>query len=142
MTRLRTKQERAGFTVIECVIAIAVMGVAAVLVAQIGVRSLAERVNAEEQFAAQEATANVLEAARAAPWADLTPAWAAAVQPPADLAARLDDATLAVRVEPEKDRPRVKRVTVELRWSPAEGHGERTVTTVALFADRAAGGGS
>lgn len=138
MTSLR---RRPGFTVIECVVAIAVLGVAAVLVAQIGVRSLAERVNVEEHFAAQEATANILEVARATAWTDLTPAWASTVRPPNALTTRLDDVKLTVRVEPEKGRPRIKRVTVELRWSPAEGHGDRAVTTMALFADRAAGGG-
>src|SRR5207302_10660659 len=108
----------------------------------LGTRALAERVRADEQFVAVESAANVLEVARARPWADLTPEWAAGQRLPEDLTDRLPDALLAVRVEPEPDRPRVKRVTVELRWQERGGPITRTVTTVALFADRTAGGGS
>lgn len=142
MRRASRTRNRPGFTIMESVIAIAMLCVAMIMVAQIGVRSLAERTNAEEQFVAIEATANVLETARATAWADLTPAWAAALKPTPDVVARLDDVALAVRVEPEKDRPRVKRVTVEVRWSPGERAGLRTITTVGLFADRTARSGS
>lgn len=142
MTGAYRRRSRLGFTVVESVIAIAMLGVAMIMVAQIAVRSLAERTHAEEEFTALEASANVLESARATPWSELTPAWAAAVKPSADLAARLQGATVTVHVEPEKDRPRVKRVTVEVRWTAAERARERSVTTVGLFADRAAGGAS
>jgi hypothetical protein len=93
-------------------------------------------------LAAIEAAATLLEAARALPWADLTQEWAAGQRLPDDLAARLHDAAFAVRVESEPDRPRVKRVTVELGWTHVDRAKARTVKLVGLFADRAAGGGS
>ncbi|MFO0808443.1 MAG: type II secretion system protein [Gemmataceae bacterium] len=133
---------RHGYTIVECVVAIAVLGFAALLVVEVGVHSLVERTRAEEHFAAMEAVANELEAARAIPWATLTPEWAAARKPSADVISRLVDASLTVRVEPEKERPRVKRMTAELRWKPNIGSTQQTVSMTGLFADRTAGGGS
>jgi hypothetical protein len=86
--------------------------------------------------------ANVLEAARTRPWADLTPEWAAAQRLPDDLTDRLHEAVFTVRVEPEPDRPGVKRVSVELRWKQRDGTPARPITLAGLFADRSAGGGS
>jgi hypothetical protein len=117
-----------------------VLASAAILAAQLGTWTLAERGYAIERLTASECAANVLEAARATPWADLTPAWAAGRKLPADVTGRLNAAALTVRVEPEADRPRVKRVTVELHWKPRTGPKEQTVTLVGLFADRSAGG--
>jgi hypothetical protein len=139
MNEFRGRQ-RAGFTVLETVAALGILAVVAVLVAQLGFWSLAERARAEEQFAAVESTANVLEAARARPWAELTPEWAAAQRLPEDVAIRMEDGVLTVRVEPEPDRPRVKRISVELRWHQREGLPSRSVTTMGLFADRSEGG--
>src|SRR5947209_4820676 len=135
-------RRRPGFTMMEITIALALLGTATVLVAQVATASLAERTRAAERLAAIEETANVLEAARARPWPDLTPDWAAAQRLPDELAGRLRQAVLTVRVEPESDRPRVKRVTVELSWKHSDGTQARTARTVGLFADRAAGGGS
>jgi type II secretory pathway pseudopilin PulG len=144
MTRYvgRHRLSRLGFTAMEVVIALALLGTATVLVAQVATTSLAERVRAAERLAAIEETANVLEAARACPWADLTPDWAAAQRLPDELAARLRQAAFTVRIEPEPDRPGVKRVSVELSWKHADGAQARTAKTVGLFADRSAGGGS
>jgi hypothetical protein len=96
----------------------------------------------EERLAAMEAAANVLELARSRPWADLTPTWAASQQAPDGLVARLLDPALTVTVAAEKDRPRVKRVTVEVNWTDGKGKGAPPVTLVGLYADRSAGGGS
>jgi type II secretory pathway pseudopilin PulG len=133
---------RPGFTVLETVIALGMLASVIVLVAQLATWSLAERSRSDERLAALEQAANVLEAARARPWADLTPEWAAAQRLPDELATRLDDARYTVCVEPEADRPRVKRVTVELGWTHRDRAQARTVKLVGLFADRAAGGGS
>jgi type II secretory pathway pseudopilin PulG len=133
---------RPAFTAIEMAIALALLATATVLVAQVATTSLAERTRTAERLAAIEETANVLEAARTRPWADLTPEWAAAQRLPDELANRLRQAVFTVRVEPEPDRLRVKRVTVELSWKHSDGAQARTARTVALFADRTAGGGS
>src|SRR5437763_3151952 len=138
----RRRFGRPAFTAMEVVIALALLGTATVLVAQVATASLAERVRAAERLAAIEETANVLEAARARPWADLTPDWAASQRLPDELAARLRQPVFTVRVEPEPDRPRVKRVSVELSWRHADGAQARTAKTVGLFADRSAGGES
>jgi hypothetical protein len=124
----------------ETVIALGMLSLAMVLVAQLGTWTLAERVRAEERLAAIEGVGNVLEAARARLWSDLTPEWAAEQRLTDDLADRLHEAVLTVRVEPESDRPRVKRVTVQLGWTHGDGATARTVAAVGLFADR--GGGS
>ena len=130
---------RSGFTIMETVIALGMLSLAMVLVAQLGTWTLAERKRADERFAAIEGAANVLEAARARPWAELTPEWAAEQRLTDDLADRLRKAVLTVRVEPEPDRPRVKRVTVQLEWTHGDGAKARTAAAVALFADRAGG---
>jgi type II secretory pathway pseudopilin PulG len=131
---------RNGFTIMETAIALALLSFAMVLVAQLGTWTLAERARADERLAALEGVANVLEAARARPWADLTPEWAAEQRLTDDLADRLHEAVLTVRVEPEPDRPRVKRVTVQLGWTHVDGATARTAAAVGLFAGR--GGGS
>jgi hypothetical protein len=82
----------------------------------------------------------MLEAARARPWAELTPEWAAAKKLPEDVAARLSDPSLAVRVAEEPGRPRVKRVTIELKWTDRNGKAAPPIVLVGLFADRSAGG--
>lgn len=142
MNDRRPLARRPGFTVLEIVVALGVLSVVMVFVAQLATWALAERARADDQMAAVECTANVLETARTRAWADLTPEWAAGQQVPADLTDRLSDAVLTIRVEPEPDRTRVKRVTVELRWQLGNGVPTRTVTMVGLFADRSAGGAS
>jgi type II secretory pathway pseudopilin PulG len=133
---------RGGFTVMETIVALSVLAAVSVLVAQTAVWALGERTRTEDRLVAMEAAANVLEEARARPWAELTPEWAAGMKPSGDVAARLPDAALTVRVEPEKDRDRVKRVTVELTWLDRIGRTAPPVSLVGLFADRSAGGGS
>jgi hypothetical protein len=121
---------RNGFTLLETTIAVGVLTTAAVLAAQLGTWSLIERGRTEERLAATDAAANILEAARAQKWGDLTSEWAA----------RLADGTLVVRVIDEPDRPHVKRVTVLIEWDHQPSVPTRTVTLVGLFAERSAGG--
>jgi type II secretory pathway pseudopilin PulG len=134
------KHRRPGFTVLETIIAIGVLASTAVLVAQTGTWSLYERARTEERLAAMEAAANELEAARARPWDDLTPEWAASRKTPENLANQLLDVELTVRVAAEADRPRVKRVTVDVKWTDRTGKGAPPITLTGLFADRSAGG--
>jgi prepilin-type N-terminal cleavage/methylation domain-containing protein len=126
---------RRGFTLAEVGIALAILAGAAVLVVQLTTWVLAERARTDARLEATDAAANLLEQARARPWDDLTDEWAKAQRLPDHLAARWPEGKLAVRVEPERDRPRVKRVTVEVRWDRSD-----PVTMTALFAARTAGG--
>jgi type II secretory pathway pseudopilin PulG len=131
---------RSGFTLLETTIAVGVLTTAAVLAAQLGSWSLIERGRTEERLAATDAAANVLEAARAQEWGDLTSSWAAGQRLSDSVAARLADGTLVVRVIDEPDRPHVKRVTVLIEWDHQPSVPTRTVTLVGSFAERSAGG--
>jgi prepilin-type N-terminal cleavage/methylation domain-containing protein len=133
-------RNRGGFTLLESMAALGVLATAAVLAAQIGTWSLIERGRTHERLTAMDEVANIMEAARAKTWAELTPEWAAAQTLSASAADRLKDGTLSVRVVPEPDRPRVKSVTVELRWDHRPSIPAQTVTLVGLFAERSAGG--
>ncbi len=123
---------RAGFTVAELTVAVVILAVALTLVAQLGIQSLHERARASAHLTAQEAAANVLEAARACPWDKLTAEWAARQ--------RLPEANnkmgwkLKVQVGPEPSRPQVKRVEVEVHWLTPQGKTARPVRLVELFA--------
>ncbi len=131
---------RSGFTLTEMAVALAVLAGAAVMVAELATQSLTLRARADARLEAVDAAANILEQARAAAWNDLTPEWASAQKLPESLAARWPDMRLSIRVEPEADRPRVKRVTVEIKWTGSGRAGWTPVTTTGLFAARAAEG--
>jgi prepilin-type N-terminal cleavage/methylation domain-containing protein len=133
---------RRGFTLAELTVALGVLGVVLLLVTQVAYLVLRERQRTGAREEALEAAANVLEAARACPWEELTPAWAAR-QRLADVSAgQLPDGRLDVRVEPEPAHRLTRRVTVEVRWSDGDGP-ERSVRLVGLRSARsaAAGGG-
>lgn len=128
----------AGFTIVEVMAAVVILALLMVLVAELGYWSMTERRRAAARQVALEAAGNVLESARALPWEELTPEWAAAQQLPAEAKAELPDGSLRVVVEPEKDRPRTKRVLAEVRWQVEEGKPSPRVELAGLFSTRAA----
>jgi type II secretory pathway pseudopilin PulG len=138
----RRGRSRPGFTLYESMAALGVLATAAILAAQIATYSMIERGRTLERLAATDAAANVLEAARARPWADLTAEWAAAQKLPEYLHQRLPDAALTVYMTEEAEQSHVKRVTVEVRWDIQPSIPAKTVTLVGLMAERSAGGGS
>jgi type II secretory pathway pseudopilin PulG len=101
---------------VEVTVALALLMILGVLIAQAIVWGLQERARAAAHQAALELAANVLEAARAEPWEKLDKGWADAQQAPSDMGAVLPDARLAVTVTPEPKLPECRRVTVEVRW--------------------------
>jgi hypothetical protein len=119
-------------------VALGILAVATVLVAEVGLRSLAERRWSSTRQDAVECAANVLESARALPWEDLTPEWAARQRLPEDLGERLPGGKLTVHVEPEANRPRTKRVTVELSWERTREGSAGPVQLVGLVSARSA----
>jgi type II secretory pathway pseudopilin PulG len=125
---------RGGFTIIEVTLALGVLTVAMVLIAEVSVWSLREQSRSSARQTAEEVAANVLEEARACPWDELTPAWAAAQRLPEPLLQR--DWRLTVRVEPEKSLPEVKRVSVAVQWAASEGAPAAPVQLVSLFSAR------
>jgi prepilin-type N-terminal cleavage/methylation domain-containing protein len=136
MTRLRCA--RRGFTVLELVVAVGILCVALVFIAQVSLGSLRERRRSDLRHEALEAAVNVLEAAQARPWEALTPDWAAAQRLPESFAARVQQGRLNVQVRPEKSQPRAKRVTVEIAWQLDEGMPARPVFLTGWFGARTA----
>ncbi len=129
---------RRGFTIVEITVALGILSVGILLVAQMALWSLHERRRQALREEALEAAANVLEAARAGPWEQLTPEWAAAQRLPASLTAELREAKLNVRVEPEESLPAARRVSVEITWRHEDGTAARPVSLVGLFGTRTA----
>jgi prepilin-type N-terminal cleavage/methylation domain-containing protein len=126
---------RRAFTALEVMVALGILGVVALLLAQLACYVLAEGLRNSQRQDAVEAADNVLEAARACPWDELTAAWGAEQRLPESLSRRLPDGRLEVRVEPEGSRPHTRRITVEVRWSLG---GERAAPPVRLVALRTA----
>jgi hypothetical protein len=119
-------------------VALGVLGLVLLLLAQIGIQVLRERQRDAAHQDALEAAANVLEAARACPWDDLTAAWAARQRLPESMTGRLRDGRLEVRVEPEASRPHTRRITVEVRWSLDDDRPAPPVRLVGLRSARSA----
>lgn len=139
MTR-RSVSRRSGFTMAECVIALAVLTSVAVVVTELTTRMLADRSRLDARYEAEQVEVNVLELARATPWDELTPAWASDRKLPGHVVKRWPGTKLSVRVEQEPNRPRLKRVTVEVRWEADKQTIWPPTTMTALFAARDTGG--
>jgi hypothetical protein len=119
-------------------IALAVLGVVMLLLAQLGCQVLVERRRNAVHQQAVEAAANALEAARSCPWDDLTPAWAVRQRLPESMSRQLNGGRLEVRVEPEASRPHTRRITVEVRWLLDNDRPAQPVRLVALRSARSA----
>jgi prepilin-type N-terminal cleavage/methylation domain-containing protein len=109
-------QRRAGFTLVEITVTLAILGILIVIVAQCVVWSMRERVRLVAKQAALELTDNILEAARAQPWDKLDKAWADAQTIPPEVENLLPDGKIAVKVEPGQPLSLTRRVTVEVSW--------------------------
>jgi hypothetical protein len=121
----------------EVMVALGLLSVAFVLVAQISVAHLLERKRTQVRQAVEEVAANVLEEAQAAPADSLTPEWAAGQRLPESLSASLLEPKLTVTVEPYRALPKLKKVTVEIRWLHDDKLAARPVALTGLFGDRA-----
>lgn len=130
---------RRGFTVGEVLIALALLAAAGALAATALTGLLADRSRLDARLEAVEAATNALEEARARPWDDLTPAWAAA-RPTPPVLTRWAGAKLTLTVEPEPGRPRVKRVTALVTWDRPDAEPWPPLSLTALVAARTTGG--
>jgi prepilin-type N-terminal cleavage/methylation domain-containing protein len=110
------ERRRSGFTFLEIVVALAVIGVLLVVVFQSVIWSMRARQRLAAQQAAVELAANVLESARAQPWDKLDKSWADAQAIPTDMEALLPDGEIAIRIEQSRLSPDSRQVTVEVRW--------------------------
>jgi prepilin-type N-terminal cleavage/methylation domain-containing protein len=129
---------RRAFTILEIMVALGMLSIAMVLVAQLAIWSTVERRRNVLRQEALEAAANVLETAQASSWEVLTPDWAAKQRLPDWLAGELPQGRLTVRVDTEATRPRSKRVTVEIGWLLDNAMPARPVVLVGLFSARSA----
>ncbi len=129
---------RSGFTTAEAMVTLGILAVVALLLAQVACQVLMERRRNLARQTALEAAANVLEAARACPWDDLTPAWAARQRLPKSLPQALREARLDVRVEPERGRPHTRRITVAISWQQDSNKPAPPVQLVGLRSARSA----
>jgi prepilin-type N-terminal cleavage/methylation domain-containing protein len=137
-SQCQTWPRRRGFTILEMTVAIALLGLAVVATAQLGVWVLAERGRDRDQQAALELADNILEAARAAGWEALTPAWAVEQRLPGIWEER--GWQLAVQVAEHAKQPRTKQVTVTVRPAARRGGTARPVQLTGLFAPRSEAG--
>jgi len=134
---------RPAFTLVETAVAMGLVAVAMVLVAQLGYWSMRERASTAARFVAIEQAANVLEAAAAMPWESLTAQWAESQRISDELNDQLPAASLTVKVEPDESQPLLKRVIVELRWQMHASVEAQPLRMEGLFSPRstpAAGG--
>lgn len=132
---------RKGFTMAETAIALGLLAGVAAMVAQMATWAILQRGAIDARLEAAEIVANELELAQTVPWEGLTPEWAATRKLPAHVLDRWPDAQLTVRVAPEPNQPRVKRLTAQVKWTSGEKALWRPTTLTALFAARAPGGG-
>ncbi len=117
---------------------LAALAVALTLVAEIALQAVEERERVLHRQDAAEAAANVLEAARALPWDDLTPDWARRQALPEALAARLPDGRLDVRIAPDPSSPRTRRVSAEIHWREGRRRAPQSLGLVGLYSPRSA----
>lgn len=110
---LRTRN---AFTLVELVMAVAIVAILGVIVAQLLSFSLLERARVGARQTATELAVNVLEEARAQPFDKLDKVWADARAIPSESVDLLPKGKLITTVEPEKTAHEVKRITVEVRW--------------------------
>jgi len=135
-SRMRPAHPRRGFTITEIMVALGVLGAVMLVLAQLACTVLVERRRNALRQEVLEAAANVLEAARACPWEDLSPAWADRQTLPKPLAKRMPEGRLQVRVGPEASRPHTKRITVEIHWLLEDRNPARPVQLVGLRSAR------
>ena len=127
--------QRSGFTIAETLVALGILAVAMLLVAQVGVWSLQEYARTFDRQAAQELAANVLETARASPWDALNTEWASSQKLPPGFAK--DGWRLTVQVESDASRPLLKRVSVRVESRPGHTPPFRPEEIVGWFSARA-----
>jgi type II secretory pathway pseudopilin PulG len=129
-------ERRAAFTTMEVMVALGLLSLAIVLLAQIVVGQVVGRKQQAARLAALEAAANILESARTLTPDELSPRWAESQHLSAESAEKMLDPTLLVRVEPQPNMSRLKRVTVRISWAPATGRPVGNVELTGYFGAR------
>ncbi len=106
---------------IEVTTAMAVLLMAMIFVAQMGVWNLRQRSRDSVHYLALEIADNVLESAQALPYERLDAAWAQRQKIPDGLAQRLKNASMKVQVDETPAVPHLKHVRVEIDYGVKGG---------------------
>jgi type II secretory pathway pseudopilin PulG len=130
--------KRGATTLLETTVALAVIAVLAVVVAQCLILGMRERARSATYQAALELAANVLETARAQPWDQLDRVLAKAQTIPAEMADLLPEGKILITLELGPPEPRTLRVTVEVRWQLDPGLPPQSVSLTTLLSGRMA----
>lgn len=125
-----------GFTLIEMVMAMAVIAVAMLIVAQVATSSMVQRLHLAARSAALEHAANVLEGARAVGADGLTQEWAAEQRRLPLPAALPADSRIDIEIEAAAAAPTLRRVTVQVGWRFHEEEAPHSVQLAGFFAPR------
>jgi hypothetical protein len=104
------------------------------IVAGLATFAFEDRAQQNARFRALEAANGVLEAARAMGWEELTPEWAASQRQTAD--PWLPEGEMTVKVEPDRELPALKRVTVTVAWQISAQRPPVSVELIGFFAKR------
>jgi type II secretory pathway pseudopilin PulG len=140
---LLKQARRPAVLMMEVTVAVAIVGVLAVIVAQCLSWSLSERARLATHQAALELAANILEAARAEPWDKLDDAWAKSQVVPTEMADLLPDGKVQVTLEPWPAESGARRLTVVVSWrmeSYSGGHSVQLTTVISGRSAKIAGG--
>ena len=132
-------RRRIGFTITEVAVATVLITVLLVVVAQTMALVAQQRRNSQYHLIASEEAANMVELLMAYSFDQLTAeaAKSAKFSPPARDA--LPSASLRIEILPTDERPRCKRVTVEIAWATRGEEKTRPIRVVAWKYDQEGG---
>lgn len=114
------RQFRRGAVLMECVLAIGIILVAVVLLAQVMGLIAQQRRLAEQRRLAQEEVANRLERAALLPWSELTSEKIESLSWGQEVRSALPEARLSALVRDE-EQPAARRIDVQLVWKNRAG---------------------
>jgi prepilin-type N-terminal cleavage/methylation domain-containing protein len=119
---------RRGMTLIELVVAAALLATVLVVCLQLLAATALQRRAANQRQLALQEVENTIERLTAKPWNELTPQ--TTVQLPAAVRSRLPGAELKVEVATAPAEPSAKRIAVSLRWKDHSGQFTKPVAIV------------
>lgn len=127
----RKRRLQRGAMLAEMGVALVVVSVAIILVAQMLAALGTQRRVAEQNALAQQEAANLMERLFATPWAELTQTTASQLTLSERCGPRLPDASLTAKVVPSDGPPAGKQLTIEIAWRGSQVEQVRCVRLAA-----------
>ena len=124
---------RRGFTLIECLAAVALVAAVLALTMQLVHASAVQRRAVQQRELAIQELANLMERLSILPWQDLSPEKARSMQLSEHARGALPGAELTIDVTASSEGPQAKRILISLRWEDESG---RPATPLRLAAWR------